>query len=131
MSPNDAADPMWNPFADMATLAGHQIEIVRGRGSTVWDAGGTAYLDAIASLWYANVGHGRTELAEAAAGQMRELAAFQTFEFYTSRPARALAARIAEIAPMQDARVFFTSGGGSDAVDTAGKLARAYWTAAG
>jgi putrescine aminotransferase len=126
-----AADRMWNPFADMASLAGHQIEIVRGRGSTVWDAAGVAYLDAIASLWYANVGHGRTELADAAAGQMRELAAFQTFEFYTSPPARALAARIAEIAPMEDARVFFTSGGGSDAVDTAGKLARAYWTATG
>src|SRR5204862_7180155 len=73
----------------------------------------------------------RRELAEAAARQMGELAAFQTFEFYVSPPARALAARIAGIAPMPDARVFFTSGGGSDAVDTAAKLARAYWSALG
>ncbi len=126
-----AADPMWNPFANMSTLAGRQLELVRGQGVTVWDADGRAYLDAIASLWYANVGHGRAELADAAAGQMRELAGYQTFELYTNPPARALAARLASIAPMPGARVFFTSGGGSDAVDTAAKLARAYWTAAG
>jgi putrescine aminotransferase len=126
-----ALDPMWNPFANMATLAGNQIELVRGQGSTVWDADGAAYIDAIASLWYANVGHGRTELAEAAGHQMRQLAGYQTFELYTNPPARALASRISDIAPMPDARVFFTAGGGSDAVDTAGKLARAYWAAVG
>jgi putrescine---pyruvate transaminase len=126
-----AGDPMWNPFANMSTLAGRQLELVRGQGATVWDADGRAYLDAIASLWYANIGHGRAELADAAAVQMRELAGFQTFELYTTPPARALASRLASIAPMAGARVFFTAGGGSDAVDTAAKLARAYWTAAG
>jgi putrescine aminotransferase len=124
-------DRMWNPFANMGALAGHQLKIVRGEGSTVFDADGDAYLDAIGSLWYCNVGHGRTELADAAARQMRTLAAYQTFEFYTNPPAEALASRIADLAPMPDARVFFTSGGGSDAVDTAGKLARAYWAAVG
>ncbi len=122
---------MWNPFANMATLAGKAITIVRGEASTVYDAEGRGYLDALASLWYCNVGYGRAELAEAAAAQMRELAGFQTFEYYSNPPAEALCERIAELAPMPAAKVFLTPGGGSDAVDTAGKLARAYWRAVG
>jgi len=121
----------WNPFANMSTLAGNAITIVRGEGSTVFDAEGRGYLDALASLWYCNVGYGRSELAEVAAAQMREIAGFQTFEFYTNRPAEALCRLVADLAPMRDAKVFLTPGGGSDAVDTAGKLARAYWRAAG
>ncbi len=122
---------MWNPFANMATLAGNEIAIVGGKGSTVVDSRGRSYLDALASLWYCNIGYGRTELAEAAAEQMRELAAYHTFEFFSNPPAEALCERVAEIAPMPDARVFLTPGGGSDAIDTAGKLARAYWRAVG
>jgi putrescine---pyruvate transaminase len=125
----DAA--FWNPFANMGALAEHAITIVRGEGSTVYDSDGKAYLDALAGLWYCNVGYGRIELAEAAAAQMREIAGYQTFEFYTNRPAEALCQRIAAIAPMPGAKVFLTPGGGSDAVDTAGKLARAYWRAVG
>lgn len=127
----DRETAMWNPFANMATLAGHTLSIVRGEGSTVYDADGRPYLDVIGSLWYSNVGYGRTELADAAARQMRELAAFQTFEFYTNPPAEALCRRLADLAPMEGAKVFLTSGGGSDAVDTAAKLARAYWAAVG
>jgi putrescine aminotransferase len=104
---------------------------VRGEGSTVYDTDGRAYLDALASLWYCNVGYGRTELADAAATQMREIAGFQTFEYYSNPPAEALCRRIADLAPMAGAKVFLTPGGGSDAVDTAGKLARAYWRAVG
>ncbi len=126
-----SSDRLWNPFASMATLSGHQVKIVRGEGATVWDAGGTPYLDAIASLWYCNVGYGRRELAEAAAAQMADLAAFHTFEFSTNLPAEALASRLADLVPMDDARVFFTAGGGSDAVDSAAKLALAYWAASG
>jgi putrescine---pyruvate transaminase len=122
---------LWNPFANMGTLAGNAITIVGGVGSTVFDSAGRAYLDALASLWYCNVGYGRTELAEAAAAQMSELSAFQTFEFYSNQPAEALCRRIADLAPMHDAKVFLTPGGGSDAIDTAGKLARAYWRALG
>ena len=98
----------WNPFANMATLAGNAITIVRGEGSTVYDADGRAYLDALASLWYCNVGYGRTELAEAAAAQMREIAGFQTFEYFTNPPAEALCRRVADLAPMPDAKVFLT-----------------------
>jgi adenosylmethionine-8-amino-7-oxononanoate aminotransferase len=115
----------------MASLAGRAVTIERGEGVTVYDTAGRPYLDAIASLWYSNVGHGRAELAEAATAQMRRLAAYQTFEPFANPPAEALARRVADIAPVTDARVFFTPGGGSDAVDTAGKLARAYWRAAG
>ncbi len=122
---------MWNPFANMATLAGNAITIVRGEGSTVFDADGRGYLDALASLWYCNVGYGRTELADAAAAQMREIAGFQVFEYYSNPPAEALCRRIAELAPLPGSKVFLTPGGGSDAVDTAGKLARAYWRAVG
>jgi putrescine---pyruvate transaminase len=122
---------LWNGFANMASLAGRTVTIVRGEGATVFDAAGRAYLDAIASLWYANVGHGRAELADAAAAQMRQLAAYQTFEPFSNPPAEALARRVADLAPVPGAKVFFTPGGGSDAIDTAAKLARAYWRAAG
>jgi putrescine aminotransferase len=133
MSNSQSADAsaFWNPFANMSTLAGNAVTIVRGQGSTVFDAQGRGYLDALASLWYCNVGYGRTELAEAAAEQMREIAGFQTFEFYSNKPAEALCRRITDLAAMSGAKVFLTPGGGSDAVDTAGKLARAYWRAVG
>ena len=86
---------LWNPFANMASLDGNAVTMVRGEGSWVFDDHGRAYLDAIASLWYCNVGHGRAELAEAAAAQMRQLAGFQAFESFSSPPAEALARRVA------------------------------------
>ena len=122
---------LWNAFANMASLAGHAVTIVRGEGSTVYDDHGRPYLDALASLWYCNVGYGRAELADAAATQMRQLAAYQTFEPFSNQPAEALARRVAGLAPMPGAKVFLTPGGGSDAVDTAAKLARSYWRARG
>jgi putrescine---pyruvate transaminase len=122
---------MWNPFANMAAAAGRTVTIVRGEGSTVYDETGRSYLDAIASLWYCNIGHGRPEIAEAVAAQMQDIAAYQAFEVFTSRAAEALAERVAGLAPISDAKVFFTAGGGSDAIDTAAKLSRAYWRAMG
>jgi adenosylmethionine-8-amino-7-oxononanoate aminotransferase len=120
----------WNPMANMGAIRERAITIVRGAGSTVWDDAGNAYLDATASLWYCNVGHARVELAEAADAQMRVLESFQTYERYTTPPTEALADRVAELAPMENAKVFFTSGGG-DSIDTAAKLSRAYWAAVG
>jgi len=107
------------------------VTIVRGEGATVWDDEGNAYLDAIASLWYCNVGHGRQELADAGAKQLRQLESYQTYERYTSPAAEELARRVAALSPLDGAKVFFTAGGGGDAVDTAAKLARAYWDAVG
>ncbi len=117
---------LWHPFSDMARMPGRELVLVRGEGAWLEDEQGKRYLDATASLWYCNVGYGRAELAEVAAAQMRDLAAYSTFGVYANRPALALADRLASIAPVDDAAVFFTTGG-SDAVDTAGKMARRYW----
>jgi putrescine---pyruvate transaminase len=133
-SGDGAREPvLWNPFANMAGLAaaGGPVTIVRGQGSSVFDDTGRAYLDALASLWYCSVGHGRAELAEAAARQVRALAGYQVFEHFSNPPAEELAERVAGLSPLPGAKVFFTPGGGSDAVDTAAKLARAYWRAVG
>jgi putrescine---pyruvate transaminase len=121
---------LWHPFADMAAVKDDEVVMVKGRGARVWDADGREYVDARAGLWYAAVGHGRAEIADAAAAQMRELAAFDTFDRLANRPALELAERVSALAPFPDAAVFFGSGG-SDAVDTAAKLARRYWHALG
>jgi putrescine---pyruvate transaminase len=122
----------WNPMANMGAIRERAtVTVVRGEGATVWDDAGNAYLDAIASLWYCMVGHGRPELADAAAAQLRRLESYQTYERYTSPPAEELAGRVAALSPLDGAKVYFTAGGGGDAVDTAAKLARAYWAAMG
>ena len=69
----------WHPFADMAAVAGRELVIARGEGVHVWDADGARYLDGSASLWHCHVGHGREEIVEAIARQMRTLEAYQTF----------------------------------------------------
>jgi putrescine---pyruvate transaminase len=123
---------MWNGFGNMASLsAGGLVTITGGAGSTVFDSAGRSYLDALASLWYCNIGHGRGEVADAAAAQAHQLAAYQVFETFTNQPAEALARRVSDLSPITDAKVFFTPGGGSDAIDTAAKLTRAYWRAVG
>jgi putrescine aminotransferase len=100
--------------------------IVRGKGSTVWDAEGTEYLDAMGSAnWMAQVGHARSELVEAAAKQMSELEYFTAFDVYTNEASIRLAERIAKLAPPDIDRVFFTNGG-SEGNDTAFKAARLF-----
>ena len=117
----------WHPFADMAAVqAEGELSIVRGDGSHVWDADGRRYLDATASLWYCNVGHGRSEIADAVARQMRELESFSTFQDLTNPVVDELVERIARIAPVAGSKVFLTSGG-SDSIDTATKMVRRYW----
>jgi adenosylmethionine-8-amino-7-oxononanoate aminotransferase len=120
----------WNPMTNVGAFREEGITIVRGRGSTVWDDAGAALIDISGALWYCNVGYGRTELADAAAAQMRELASYKTYDGFTAPPTEALAARVAELVPLDGAKVFFTSGGG-ESIDTAAKLARAYWAAVG
>jgi len=120
----------WHPFANMADVAKHETIIDRGEGVWVWDTNGNRYLDATAALWYCLVGYGRAELAEVAARQMRRLASYSTFGDFANEPALELAGRIASLAPMDEAVVFFTSGG-SESIETAAKLARRYWGAIG
>jgi len=121
---------LWHPFADMAAVKDQEYTLVRGHGALVWDSDGKEYVDAKGGLWYSNIGHGRASIADAVAAQMRELEAYDIFDRATNAPARELALRVAKLAPMADATVFFASGG-SDAVDTAGKLALRYWSAVG
>jgi putrescine---pyruvate transaminase len=117
----------WHPFADMAAVeADGVLTLVGGEGAYVFDTNGRRYLDATASLWYCNVGWGRTEIADAAAAQMRELPAYSTFGDITNRPAEELAERVTSLAPVPGSKVFLTSGG-SDSIDTATKMARRYW----
>lgn len=102
----------------------------RGEGIYVFDEEGRRYLDAAASLWYMNIGYGRDEVVDAMAEQARKLPAFHNFLDYATRPPLELAAQIAAVSPDPDSKVFFGSGG-SDAVDTAAKLARRYFSAIG
>ncbi len=102
---------------------------VRGRGSMVQDIEGREYIDGLSGLWCVNVGHGRAELAEVAAAQMKELAFFSSYAGASNIPSIALAQRLAEIVPGMQA-VFFTSGG-AEANESALKTARFYWKASG
>jgi putrescine---pyruvate transaminase len=121
----------WHPVADMSAVAASgELLLDRAEGVHVWDEAGTRYLDATAALWYCNVGYGRDEIVDAAAAQMRRLPAYSHYGDVSSRPTTELAERIANIAPMDDAVVFFASGGG-ESVETAVKLVRRYWSLVG
>jgi adenosylmethionine-8-amino-7-oxononanoate aminotransferase len=117
---------LWMHFSRMGSYGpDHEIPIiVRGEGCYVYDEHGNRYLDGLAALFCVNAGHGRTELGEAAARQVEELD-FYTLWSYAHPRAIELAARIASLAPGDLNRVFFTSGG-SEAVESALKLARNY-----
>jgi putrescine---pyruvate transaminase len=130
MAVRAATTRFWHPFADMGAVSRDELLIVRGEGVHVFDADGNRYLDATASLWYANIGHGRPEVADAVAEQIRTLEAYSTFGEFANEPANRLAERLAAEAPMNDARVFLASGGG-DAIETAAKIARRHWVLRG
>jgi len=120
----------WHPFAEMSKVQHAAFIVDRGEGIYVFDEEGRRYLDAAASLWYMNVGYGRIEIIEAMTAQMEKLASFHTFIDYATRPAIDLANKIAAVSPDPGSKVFFGSGG-SDAVDTAAKMARRYFNAIG
>lgn len=120
----------WHPFADMTKVQHQPFVVDRGEGIYVYDEEGSRYLDAAASLWYMNVGYGRDEIVDAMAEQARRMPAFHTFIDYATRPPLELSERIAAVSPDPGSKVFLCSGG-SDAVDTAAKLARRYFSAIG
>jgi adenosylmethionine-8-amino-7-oxononanoate aminotransferase len=99
------------------------ITVVRGEGALLWDADGNELVDGMASLWYCAIGHGRAEMADAIAAQVRTLEAYSCFDPFTNGPAEQLASELHDIAPMADSRIFFCSSG-SEAIDSAMKLAR-------
>jgi adenosylmethionine-8-amino-7-oxononanoate aminotransferase len=122
---------LWHPFSNMSAVEEQgEFTLASGKDCYVFDTEGNRYLDATAGLWFANVGHGRVELAEAAARQIARLASYSIFGDYSNEPAEQLAEKLAGIAPTAGSKVFLTSGG-SDSVDTAAKLARRYWVEMG
>lgn len=121
------ASALWHGFADMGAVEKNGAFVVsRGEGAYIWDSQDNRYLDATAGLWFTNVGHGRTEIADAVAAQLSKIAHFSNFGDFVPDTTQALAERLAKIAPVAGSKIFFTSGG-SDSVDTAAKLARRYW----
>ena len=117
-------------FTRHSSYQDHDVPvIVKGEGAYIYDADGRRYLDGLSGLFVSQVGHGREELAEAAAKQARELA-FMPIWSYAHPNAILLAERIAGYAPGGLNRVFFTSGGG-EAVETAWKLAKNYFKLTG
>ena len=116
---------LFHPFAPAAKPEADFINIVRGEGSLVFDDSGKDYVDGLGSLWYCQVGHGRAEIVDAVATQMRKLEAFNIFDPFTNEAAARVAEMIAERSPHPDGRVFLGSSG-SEAVDSALKVARQY-----
>ncbi len=116
---------LWMHFTRMSAYDDHEIPIiVRGEGCYVYDEHGKRYLDGLSALFCVNIGHGRADVVQAGADQAKELG-FYTNWSYAHPRAIELAARIAELAPGDLNRVFFTSGG-SEAVESAIKLSRQY-----
>jgi hypothetical protein len=126
-----AQDSLWMHFTRHSTYeeSGQVPVIVRGEGPYIWDEQGRRYLDGLSGLFVVQVGHGRKELAQAAARQAEELAFFPLWSYAHPRAVE-LAERIAHLAPGDLNRLFFTTGGG-EAVETAWKVAKQYFKLVG
>lgn len=122
---------LWMHFTRMSAYDdGHEVPIlVRGEGCYVYDEHGNRYLDGLSALFCVNIGHGRADIAQAGAEQAKQLGFFTNWS-YAHPPAIELAARISSLAPGDLNRVFFTSGG-SEAVESALKLARQFFKLTG
>lgn len=117
---------LWHPQAHMPTTVKERLVIAAADGVWLTTEDGRRLLDLPAGLWYANIGHGRERMAQAAARQMTTLETYHLFGIHANRPALDLADRLRELVPVSDASIIFTSGG-SDSIDAACKLARRYW----
>ncbi|WP_083947911.1 aspartate aminotransferase family protein [Thermobifida cellulosilytica] len=125
-----ARDHLWMHFTELASYQDTDVPVIaRGEGPYVYDVNGKRYLDGLAGLFVSQVGHGRTEIAEAIAEQARTLAYFPIWT-YAHPTAIELADRLADLAPGDLNRVFFTTSG-SEAVESAWKLARQYFKLVG
>jgi adenosylmethionine-8-amino-7-oxononanoate aminotransferase len=121
-----AKDHLWMHFSRQSVLEESGVPIiVKGDGHHIWDSQGRKYFDCLSGLFVVNAGHGRKRLAEVAAKQAEELAFFPLWS-YAHPHAIELADRLADYAPGDLNRVFFSTGGG-EAVETAFKLAKYYW----
>ncbi|MBA2280097.1 MAG: aspartate aminotransferase family protein [Actinomycetota bacterium] len=125
-----AADKLWLHFSRLSESNSDDLVVIeRGEGAYVWDDRGRRYLDGLAGLFVVNAGHGRKEIAAAAAAQAEQLAYFPLWTFAHPKAVE-LAERLVDLAPAGLSRVFFTTGGG-EAVETAWKLARQHFLLVG
>lgn len=124
----DNARYMFHPMADpKAVKAQPPLIVERAEGVYVWDIDGRRYLDTVASLWNVNVGHNRPEIKRAIAEQLERVAYYSTFVNTSNPPAIELSARLCRMFEAERMAKVLFSAGGSDAVETAMKLARQYW----
>ncbi|SDT43280.1 aspartate aminotransferase family protein [Actinoplanes derwentensis] len=125
-----ARDHLWMHFTRLSSYQDAPVPVItRGDGCYIWDSNGRRYLDGLSALFVVQTGHGRHELADAAAKQAGELAYFPIWS-YAHPKAIELAGRLAAMAPGDLNRIFFTTGG-SEAVESAWKLARSYYKRVG
>jgi adenosylmethionine-8-amino-7-oxononanoate transaminase len=125
-------DTLWTPFIQMQTVRENgPIIFERAEGVYLWDLDGKKYLDAHGSLWLMNVGFGRRELIDAATDQLEKLAYFSMFQGYSNPPAIELAERLVRLTRPEGMGKVFYSNSGSEAVETALKMARGYWRSRG
>lgn len=119
---------LWKPSTKMASVDPALQTIVSGSGTSITTDTGATYFDGSAALWYANLGHGHPEIAQAAYDQMSTLETYQTWGSFSNDRAVELADKLtkSDIAPIPNAKVLFGSGG-SDADEIAFKLARLHW----
>ena len=117
---------LWSAQAHMPSVIGRQINVVSAEGAYLTTDTGARLFDGTASLWYANIGHAREEMAQVAYEQMKTLEVYHVFGRYTNNRAIELSEKLVSIAPIDDAKVILNSGG-SDSIDAALKLARRYW----
>ncbi|MFQ5914751.1 MAG: adenosylmethionine--8-amino-7-oxononanoate transaminase [Nitrospinota bacterium] len=119
---------LWTPYIQMETIREHgPLIFERAEGCYLYDISGKKYLDAHASLWLVNIGFGRQEVADAAYAQMKKMAYFSMFMGYSNPPAIELAERLRELTEPEGMGKVFYSDSGSEAVETALKMARQYW----
>jgi putrescine aminotransferase len=127
MARNEDSSSFWHPFSNMAeTRDRGRVVFTGGEGCYLFDRDGNRYFDASGGLWYNAVGHGRRRIADAIGDQAARLAACTSFDVYAADVTLEVADRIAALTPVRDPRVFLTSGG-SDSVDSAGKIIRRFF----
>ncbi|WP_106850337.1 aspartate aminotransferase family protein [Blastococcus sp. Marseille-P5729] len=125
------ATSFWHPQGQMSVVKDDELVLTRGEGSWVYSDDGRKLFDAGAGLWYANIGHGDQRVTDAVVKQMQQLEAFHAFGNFVTPVTKQLTDRIVGLAPLGDGAKVFLGSGGSDAIDTAAKLARRYFTATG
>lgn len=121
---------LWSPQARMTTAPERQIVITEGDGAYVTTSTGQRLFDGTAGLWFANIGHGRADMARVAAEQIQRLETHHVFGRFRNDRALELAETLAGLSPLGEAKVILNSGG-SDAIDVACKLARRFWVLRG